>query len=452
MNEYRDWYLEHEKENIDDFFSFLRFKSVSTEPKHKEELVACANWVVSYLQEMGFTVKILTTSSHPVIYAEYITSKEAPTLLLYHHYDVQPADPYELWNSDPFDPKIVGGEVYARGAQDNKGQCFYSLMAVKAFLKKGKKPHLNIKFCIEGDEECGSVGLYEVCNEQSELFSADYLLIVDSGIMSKDTPSLAMGMRGISTFEVKLTVADIDLHSGVHGGLVYNPLRALSEILSGIWDENGSITIPHFYDQVDSISPEEKRVYDHPFDEKEYRKSFGIRTMSVEKGFSPSAAVSMRPTVEINGMFGGYTGSGFKTVLPKEATAKISCRLVPHQDPQVIYELIKKYIQSKAPHGMQLDFHYHGGGVAFRAKIEAPIVKIAKKAYEEVFGKPCLFALTGGSIPVTAALAKASKAETVSLGMGLDDDNIHAPNEHFGLDRLQKGYMIMVNILHELSQ
>ncbi|MBI5273830.1 MAG: dipeptidase [Chlamydiales bacterium] len=451
MEQYTQWYEKHYNQNLKDLFEFLRFKSIGTDPKYDEEVGKCANWVLSYLKSLGFITRIINTPMHPVIYGEYIQNPLADTVLIYHHYDVQPADPYDLWDSDPFDPTIREDNIFARGAQDNKGQCFYTLIAVKAFLEYTKSKNINLKFCIEGDEEGGSKGLTEICEEYQDLLRADHLLVVDSSIPDKDTPGIGLGIRGISTMEVKFTVANTDLHSGEHGGLVYNPIRALSEVLAKMWYENGKIAIPHFYDEVVSTTEEEKKLFDHPFNIEDYKKRFGIRKMGVESGYTPVQSNCMRPTVEINGIYGGFTGHGFKTVLPKEAVAKISCRLVPNQDPKKIYERMVHFIQNHAPKDMEVAFINHGGGFAARASHQSKIAKVCKKAYEDIFHKECEMHLIGGSIPIAAKLAKISGADSVFIGMGLMEDNIHAPNEHFSLDRVKKGFLTIVKILTLLN-
>lgn len=451
LNEFTRWYEKNEKKALEDFFTFLRFKSVSTDHSFDDEVAKCCHWLEGYIKNIGYKTQILKTPAHPVIYAESIVDPSAETVLLYHHYDVQPPDPYELWDSDPFTPEIRNGEIFARGAQDNKGQCFYTLLALRAFHEFAKSKRINIKLCIEGDEEGGSSGLSEICKDYKDLFRADHLLVIDAGIPEKDQPAIILGIRGIATLELTVISSDTDLHSGEHGGLVYNPVRAIVEVLAKMRDEDGKIVIPNFYDDVKPISDDEKKSFSHPFDIEKYKKKFGIRTMGLDPGYSPVESNSMRPTLEINGIFGGYTGKGFKTVLPKEATVKISARLVPNQDPNKVTESIFNFFKKHLPKGMDLDFQSHGGGNAARSEKDSKIAKICERAYADVFGKPCQLQLIGGSIPVAAKLADVAGANSVFLGMGLNDDNIHAPNEHFGVDRLKTGFLVISKILMMLN-
>jgi acetylornithine deacetylase/succinyl-diaminopimelate desuccinylase-like protein len=446
------WFDSHKEEIFFRFFTFLKFGSVGTDPAYHHETRACAAWLLNYLKEIGFQAALYETSMHPVIFGHYCTGgKERPTLLLYHHYDVQPVDPLELWTSPPFEPTVRGGQVYARGAQDNKGQCFYTLTALHAFLQLAKEAKVNLKIIIEGEEESGSVGTSQFLKEKGALLKADHLLVIDSGIPRLGTPAISMGMRGILSMEATLSNSREDLHSGTHGGVILNPNRALVQLLAKLWDAEGRVAVPHFYDEVKSYSKEELSCFEMTFDKEEYERKFGAKAYAIETGFSPRESNYIRPTLEINGIQGGYAGAGFKTVIPARAIAKISCRLVPHQDPEKIYERLVHFLCAEAPKGIDLSISEFHGAPAFASSFDAPIVKLVAKAYEEVLGKPCRYLLMGGSIPIVGELAKASGAATLAIGYGLDDDNIHAPNEHFGLDRFEQGFLTVGRILSALT-
>lgn len=434
-----------------DFFTFLRFESISSETEHQPQLLACADWVMDYLKQMRFHTELWQTSGHPVIYASLTEAgPDKPTLLIYNHYDVQPVDPLELWKSPPFEPTIKDGQIYARGAEDNKGQCFYVLQALKLLLTRDKKLPINIKLCIEGEEEIGSAGLSEILPKKQKELKADYLAIVDLGIPNPTTPALTLGVRGIVTMDVKAQGSTTDLHSGAHGGIVYNPIHALVEIFANIRDHTGRITIPGFYDQVKEIG--DKSLLKLDFDPIGYSKTFGAYPTGGEKGLSPLERAWLRPTLEINGIYGGYTGKGFKTVIPALAFAKVSCRLVPDQEPQVVGKLVADYIKSKAPEGIEITVEIHPGvGCAVRSETSSPIVQAFNKAYAEVFKRPVSYVFAGGSIPIIKELREASQSVVIMLGLGLPDDFIHAPNEHFGIDRLEKGALIMARAIEILG-
>lgn len=452
LSDLKQWYDTHKKEIFSRFFTFLKFPSIGTDPEFNQETNHCAQWLVDYLNQIGFEAALHETSVHPIVLANYLhAGKDRPTLLIYHHYDVQPVDPLDLWVTKPFEPTLRNGQIYARGAQDNKGQCFYSLTALDAFLKLCKDAKVNIKVFIEGEEESGSVGTAEFLKEKAHLLSADYLLVIDSGLPAPGVPAITMGLRGIATMEVSLTNSKMDLHSGSHGGVALNPNRALVQLLAQLWDSTGKVAVPHFYDDVKEYSKEELAKFVMTFDQKEYERKFGVKAYAIEPGFSPRESNFIRPTLEINGISGGYTGKGFKTVIPSTAVAKISCRLVPNQDPHKIFKNISDFIHSKLPKGLDLKVVDYHGAAAFGSAVDSPIVKMVSKAYEEVLEKPCRFQLMGGSIPIVGDLAEASGAAVVVMGYGLDDDEIHAPNEHFGVDRFEQGFLTMGRILNHFK-
>jgi acetylornithine deacetylase/succinyl-diaminopimelate desuccinylase-like protein len=453
LDDYAQWF-EQESETIRrDYYNFLRFKSISSEPAFQKDVRACCEWLAHYLEKMGLTVHIWEGSGHPVIFATLASDQEdAPTLLIYNHYDVQPVDPLELWQSDPFEPEEREGRVYARGAQDNKGQCFYSLTALRAWLQLGQKRPFNLKIVIEGEEEVGSRSLPELLIQKREELRADHLLVVDVGLPAKDVPAVTLGMRGIITFDIKCLGANCDLHSGHHGGLAYNPNKALVQLFSKLWTEDGRIAIEAIYDDLDILDKRELKLFDLDFDEEDYQKKFGVRALDVESGISPIESNWLRPTLEINGIIGGYTGEGFKTIIPAQASAKLSCRLPPNLKPDKVSQQIIDFLQKNCPEGMELEIEAHGGGPGLRTLATSEIVQIASKAYEAVYQSNCRMILTGGSIPIIVSLAEASEAQVALIGTGLGEDNIHSPNESFGWnEQFKRGFLVMTQIFEQLS-
>lgn len=453
LDPWKRWYQEHRDEILEDFFQFLRFKSIGTDSKYHADTKACASWLENYLKEIGLSVEQLPSSGMPVVLASDLRAgKDRPTLMLYHHYDVQPVDPLNLWDSDPFDPQIRDGNVFARGAEDNKGQCFYSITAIKAFYELAKERHFNLKVFIEGEEESGSTGTYEVLKKDKEKLKSDYLLVVDSGIPEKGQGAISLGTRGLVTMEVMLRTAKGDMHSGSMGGVAPNPIHVLIQAFSKCWDEKGKIKIPHFYDDVMELSDSAKKTLDIELNEKRIQKEFGLNKLAPEPGFTIGESHSIRPTFEINGMSGGYTGEGFKTVLPAVASAKVSCRLVPNQDPEKVFNSVKNYLESVISKEYELIIKPDHGAKAFRANENSLIAKVVSKAYEEVLETPCKKVLMGGSIPIVLELAKSCQAEALLMGYGLDTDQIHAPNEHFGLDRFEQGFLTIGSILSQFNE
>lgn len=453
LDSWRTLFSENEEDAIRDYFKFLSFQSISADPAYKSQVNACANWLVDYLSEMKFNVQLWPTTGHPTIFASNLNAgSNKPTLLIYNHYDVQPVDPIELWASPPFEPTIRNGEVYARGAQDNKGQCFYTIQALKMMLKRDKQFPINIKLIIEGEEESGSTGLPKILPEKRKELKSDYLAIVDVGIHDKHTPSVTLGMRGIVTMDVEVQGSNTDLHSGSHGGMAYNPLHALVELLSSVRDSKGKITIPGFYDDVAPVNKSELSKLSLGFNEQHYIETFGAKPTGGDRAFTPQERVWLRPSFEINGLCGGYSGVGFKTVIPALAHAKVSCRLVPNQDPHKIGHLVANYLKAHAPEGISVKVDVHeGGGKAVRAHASSPVVQAFARSFTEVFGSPCQFIFEGGSIPIVTELAETSGSEMVLVGLGLPDDQIHAPNEHFGLDRFAQGVVIMARAIELLA-
>jgi acetylornithine deacetylase/succinyl-diaminopimelate desuccinylase-like protein len=435
---------------IDDYKKFLSFPSISSEPEFKKDLLECMEWLKAYIEQIGLKTEVWPTDGHPVLFASYQKDPSLPTLLIYNHYDVQPVDPIDLWNSPPFEPTLKEDNVYARGAQDNKGQLFYVLQALKDF--HGKFP-INIKWVIEGEEEVGSPGLDAILSKYKQELKADSLAIVDCGIPNQDTPAVTLGMRGLFTIELEATGTRSDLHSGSHGGLAYNPLRALTEVLAFARDAKGHITIPGFYDKISPLTREEKDIFTFDFNPSNYEKEFGVPPTGGETDFPPLERNWLRPTLEINGLWGGYIGKGFKTVIPSKAYAKLSCRVVRGQDPAETAELVGRYFESKSPPGVTIKAHIHsGGGPAVLTTPHSPAVKAFADAFTEVFKKPCRYIIEGASIPIVAKLAETSGADAVLVGLGLATDNIHAPNEHFSLTRINQGIEIVKKAIYNLSK
>lgn len=454
LSDLKQKFLNDKPQILQDFFTFLRFESIATDPNYKPQVVACKTWLAENLSRLGLHVETWETSNAPTLFATDTRAGEGkPTLLLYNHYDVQPVDPLSLWTSPPFDPQIRNGEIYARGAVDNKGQCFYTLYALKTLIEHYGHLPVNLKYIIEGEEESGSSGLFKLIYQNKEKLKADHLLIIDSGFEKKDQPAITLGARGIMSFTLTLTGSKFDLHSGTHGGIAYNPNRALVELLASLRDEKGRVNIPHFYDDVIEVSESERGEIDFEFSESEYNEMFQMKPIGMEKGRNPLEAAWLRPTIEINGISGGYAGTGFKTVIPAKASAKLSCRLVPNQDPQKIGNLICNALKNRVPQGISVEVDTHpGGGPGFRTNPHSKIAKIMSQAYMDVFQKPCKKILLGGSIPISADLMKISGAEMILVGLGLPDDQIHAPNEHFGIDRLEKGFLSIAHMIELLAK
>jgi acetylornithine deacetylase/succinyl-diaminopimelate desuccinylase-like protein len=449
---FKNYFDKHQEALLQDFYTLLRFKSISSEPEYQEEMSACVNWLADYAEKLGFTTKIQTTAGHPYLAAEWLgAGEEKPTVLIYAHYDVQPVDPLELWHSPPFEPTLRDGEIYARGAVDNKGQCFYVLAALQALREEVGEFPLNIKLCIEGEEEVGSAGLTSALALRAEEFQADYILIVDLGINSLHSPAVTLGCRGIATMSVELQGSNSDLHSGEHGGLAQNPLHALVSMLSKLRDGTGRVLVPGFYDKVSKLSQLERESMDFSFDEQEYAELFGGPPTGGETEFSALESCWIRPTVELNGVWGGYNGEGFKTVIPAKAYAKISCRLVPDQVPEEVLAGVKTYLESLTPSGMKLSIRLGSGAAGIRGRSDSKATAATRAAYSEVLELPCSNILCGGTIPIASSFALNTKADLVMLGYGLPGDNMHAPNEHFGLDRLKLGMATIGVLLQKLG-
>lgn len=434
-------YLEQNKQRFtDELLDILRIPSVSADPKFKEDVRKMANDLKDRLQKAGAEkVEVSETGGHPMVYGEKIIDPSLPTVLVYGHYDVQPADPYELWDSPPFEPVIKDEKIYARGACDDKGQMYMHVKAFECMLSTNSLP-CNVKFMIEGEEEVGSDNLGTWIAQNKERLKADIILISDTAILANDIPSIDVGLRGLAYMEVEVTGPNRDLHSGVYGGAVANPINVLVKMIASMHDENNHITIPGFYDDVLELSKEEREAMARaPFDLNEYKKHLDIEEVYGEKGYSTIERTGIRPTLDVNGIWGGYTGEGAKTVLPSKAFAKISMRLVPNQDHKKISKIFEDHFRKIAPKGVKVDVRPHHGGDPVVVPTTSIAYKAASQAMHEAFGKEPVPTRGGGSIPIVALFKSVLGLDSILMGFGLDSDAIHSPNEHYGLFNYYKG-------------
>jgi len=419
----------------------LAIPSVSTNKENVSDLRRCAQWVADHMRSIGLQrVEIMPTPGHPVVYGEWLGAPGKPTVLLYGHYDVQPPEPLELWTSPPFQATIRDGRLYARGAADDKGQVFIHLKSIEAFLKNGGSLPINVKLLIEGEEEIGSEHLEVFVKEHKEMLKADLVLISDSSMFAKDTPSICYGLRGLAYMQIELVGPNKDLHSGSFGGTVHNPVQALAEIIARLHDKNGKITIPGFYKDVLPLSKKERAAYRKlPFTERKYASELGVKQLYGEKGFTTLERVWARPTLECNGIWGGFTGEGAKTVLPSRASAKISMRLVPTQTAAKAAKMFENYIKKITPKTVSVTVRNLHGGEPAITPIDSPGVQAAIAALEKGFGKKPLYQREGGSIPIVVQFKQLLGLDTVLLGFGLPDENAHAPDEFLNLDNFYGG-------------
>lgn len=434
-------YIERHKDRFrDEWFSLLRIPSVSSQSEHKADMVKCAEGWKELLLASGATrAEVMPTAGNPVVYAERIVSASAPTVLVYGHYDVMPPEPLELWKSNPFEPEIRDGRVYARGADDDKGQAMIQVKGFETALQTGIL-NCNLKFILEGEEEIGSISLGDFCAANKELLAADVILVSDTSMVSEETPSLTTGLRGLSYWEVEVTGPNRDLHSGHFGGAVANPINVLCKLIADITDADGRITIPGFYDDVEELSDTEKAMLAQvPFSETKYKQAIDVDELFGEKGYSTLERNSCRPSFDVCGIWGGYTGEGAKTVLPSKAYAKLSCRLVPNQQPDKITQLMIDHLVSVAPRYVKIKVVHKHDGDAYVCPIDLPAYKAAEKGFTIAFGKQPLAVRRGGSIPIIPAFEKILGMKSVLMGFGLERNAIHSPNESFGLDMFYTG-------------
>ncbi|MGD6843379.1 dipeptidase [Bacillus infantis] len=448
-------YLKKERDtHLKELTEYLSIPSISALPDHKEDVRKAAEWTAKALVKAGAeNVEIFATSGHPVVYGDYIRDESKPTVLIYGHYDVQPADPLELWQSAPFDPEIRDEKIFARGASDDKGQVFMHIKAFEALLKVNGTAPVNFKFCIEGEEEVGSPNLPEFAQEHKALLSADAAVISDTSMMEKGRPSICYGLRGLCGLQIDLKGANADLHSGLYGGAVQNPIHALAGIVSSFHDFDKKILVDGFYDQVETLTEQEKEAYKAlGLEDDSFRLQAGVKELFGESGYSTVERLWVRPTLEVNGIGGGFQGEGIKTVIPSRASAKITCRLVPNQDPDEIARLLEEHIKKNTPPGVELSVTLFDKGAPYVTPFDHPAIQTAGKAYEKVYGVPAAFTRGGGSIPIVSVFDQLLGLPVVLMGFGLPDENFHAPNEHFHLENFDKGLQTLCHYWQDLAE
>jgi acetylornithine deacetylase/succinyl-diaminopimelate desuccinylase-like protein len=459
MNQTQNFSNANKDRYLNELLDLLRIPSISADPAYKSDVQKCADKLAEGMRNIGIdNVEVCPTAGNPIVYGEKLIDQNKPTILIYGHYDVQPADPLELWTSPAFEPVIKTtekhpqGAIFARGACDDKGQMFMHVKAVESMLAAGELP-CNVKFMIEGEEEVGSENLAIFVKNEKERLKADIILVSDTGMLANDVPSITTGLRGLSYVEVEVTGPNRDLHSGLYGGCVANPINVLAQMIASMHDENGKITIPGFYDKVVNLTDEERaEMAKAPFSHEAYCKALDIADVMGEAGYSTMERGSIRPTLDVNGIWGGYTGEGAKTVIASKAFAKISMRLVPDQDPEEITNLFKTHFESIAPASVKVVVKPHHGGEAAVTPIDSVGYKAASLAYEKSFGKKPIPVRSGGSIPIVAMFEKELGLKTILMGFGLDSDAIHSPNEHYGLFNFYKGIETIPYFFHYYTE
>ncbi len=438
---------------IDEWRRFLEFPSVGIDPAHDADCRDCAEWLVSHLRTMGFTTRLIPTRSHPAVFAERAGAPRAPTVLFYGHYDVQPADPLDLWTSPPFLPTLRNGRLYARGAQDNKGQVFAALKAVETLIRRHSLP-CGLKILIEGDEESGQLPLLEVLESEKAALRADVVMAADTGTVASGAPTLTMGLRGIVTLTAVLRGPSHDLHSGMHGGCAPNPAHGLARLIASLHDVSGRVAVPGFYDGVKPPTADERRMAgESPVDAVRYEQVTGVAPLAGEQDYTPAERTAFRPAIDINGMHSGYGGAGSKTIIPSEAVAKISARLVPGQDPERITDLIVAHLRRQTPPGLTLTIVERGSGSpALRANLNSPAFTLARRVLDELTDKPAAFHWEGASVPILSSLPAIVGGDMLLVGFGSDADSIHAPNESYSLEQFRLGFLYTGLFLSRLAK
>jgi acetylornithine deacetylase/succinyl-diaminopimelate desuccinylase-like protein len=451
MESIKKYVEENHQTFLDELFDLLSIPSVSAKSENKPDCRKAAEFLVNQLSELGFDTILEETPGNPIIVAHYPIDESKPTVLIYGHYDVQPEEPLELWESEPFQPEIREENIYARGATDDKGQLFAHIKAVESIIRTEGELPINVTFLLEGEEEIASVNLTDYIKKNKDKLECDVVVISDSSQFGPDMPAITYGLRGISAVEIRIDGAKQDLHSGSYGGAVPNPCFVLCEIIAKLKDENGKITIPGFYDDVLDLEDwEREECKKLPHNDEQYRKNLDVAGLDGEKGFSTLERIWARPTLEINGIFGGYSGEGDKTIIPSWAGAKITMRLVPNQEPKKIAALFQNYIQKIAPDYVRLTVEVHSGGFPVITPRDTKFMQQAVEAVKYGFGKEPLFIREGGSIPVVALMSQELKADTLLLGFGLPDDNAHAPNEKFSENDFQRGILTSAYFIQNL--
>jgi len=445
---------ENRQRFLNELQEILTIPSVSTDPERKADMLRAAEWVAGKMRNLGIeNVQVMPTPGHPVVYGEHLRAgSKAKTMLVYGHYDVQPAEPLDLWESGAFDPTVRGDNLYARGATDMKGQVMAALKAIEAVMSAGPLP-INVKFLIEGEEEIGSPSLGAFIAGHKDLLACDFALNPDSGILDPELPTITYALRGLAYFEIRLYGPSQDLHSGVFGGVVHNPAQVLCELIAGMHDDQGHVTLPGFYDSVHPMSAEERAELARlPVNEASYLAQTGAKALWGETGYTPVERTGGRPTLEVNGLLSGFTGEGSKTVLPARAMAKVSCRLVPDQDPEVVYQQLLRYLEAKAPKTVRYEVIKHAGSPASISDRHSPAIQAIQKAMEAVWGIPPVFRREGGSVPVVVQFQTHLGVESVNVGFALPGDNMHAPNEKIHLPTWARGIDTLVHFIYNLSQ
>lgn len=440
MNKVQTYINDNKERFVSELFDLLRIPSISAQSEHKEDMIRCAEHLAVALMNAGADrAEVMPTAGNPVVFAEKIVSPSAKTVLVYGHYDVMPVDPREEWRTEPFEPQIKDNRIWGRGADDDKGQSFMHIKAFEAMCATDSLP-CNVKFMLEGEEEIGSASLYGFCEQYKDMLKADIILVSDTSMISMDTPSITCGLRGLTYMEVEVTGPNKDLHSGLFGGAVANPANVLARLVASLTDDNGHITIPGFYDKVRNLTDAERQAFNEaPFSLDDYKSALDIDDVAGESGFTTIERTGIRPSLDVNGIWGGYTEEGTKTVIPARASAKISMRLVPNQDFEEIAELFEKHFRAIAPKSVKVDVRFLHGGAPYVAPTDMPAYKAAERAIEESFGKKPLPFYSGGSIPIISGFERILGIKSLLLGFGLAEDAIHSPNESYGLEQFDKG-------------
>lgn len=453
MTDIKTYIDQNQQRFLDELFSLIRIPSISAESEHKEDMVKCAKqWKKLILEAGADKCEVMPTEGNPVVYAEKIIDPAKPTVLVYGHYDVMPVAPLELWKSKPFEPEIRDGKIWARGADDDKGQSFMHAKAFEYMVRNNTLP-CNVKFMLEGEEEIGSGSLYGFCREHVDMLKADVILVSDTSMIGQDIPSITTGLRGLSYWEVEVTGANHDLHSGLYGGAVANPINMLCKMIASLHDENNHITIPGFYDDVIEVSDEERKLMaEAPFNLEKYKKELGIADVRGEKGYTTNERTGIRPALDVCGIWGGHTGEGSKTVLPSKAYAKISTRLVANQDFEKVSVMFKEYFESIAPEGVTVKVTPLHGGASYVSPLDLPAYKAAEQAYIKSYGKRPIPTHSGGSIPIIAGFEKILGIKSILMGFGLGSDAIHAPNENYPLFNFFKGIETITYFYENFAQ
>jgi acetylornithine deacetylase/succinyl-diaminopimelate desuccinylase-like protein len=445
----------HQKDNLNRLIEFLRIPSISTTPEHRADIQRAADWLVTRMQDIGFSrAEVMPTAGQPVVYGEWLgAGSDAPTMLIYGHYDVQPTDPDEEWNTPPFEPTIRDNRLYARGASDNKGQHYTHLAAAEAFFQADGAPPINLKLLLEGEEEIGSPNLDQFIQHNADMLACDLALISDTDMRDANTPTIVYGVRGLTYLEVEIQGPEHDLHSGGYGGVAHNPLQVLVEILAALHDDQGRVAVPGFYDKVRPLTAEERDGFKRiPFEEEKLRREMGVPAIwSGETGYTPLERIGARPTLEIHGIRGGFVGEGQKTVIPARVAAKVSMRLVPDQDPLEIARLVERRIHELAPPTVQVEVSLMSHSEAAVIERDTPAMRCAAQAYGRGFGAEPIFVRSGGTLPIVPQLKKVLQVPVIMMGFGLPDDNLHAPNEKFNLDQFYRGIETSIRLMDELA-